>query len=272
MTIIWHFIRRLFFRWHFIRWLFIRKRARQYRRPGTAVLAVFLTFFATGYPVVAVSGISDQEEDIQPLASIVSAVADASKLRAEQQGYSSVDVEVRPLDNRLRLPLCTQPLSTFIPPGGDILGAISVGVRCSGIKSWTIYARANVSAKKAIPVLARPLPRNSLISRSDIKIIHQPLQFSNQDVITDPDAIIGMELSRALNAESTLKPNYLRAPKVIKRGQQVVLISGTRGLEVRMKGKALKDATAGERVNVTNLSSGQKIEGIANTDGTVTVP
>lgn len=228
-----------------------------------AVIALFLALFVTTSAIA---------EDIQPLESISAAVATASKLKAEKQGYSSVEVDVRPLDGHLRLPLCTKPLSTFTPPGGDTLGAISVGVRCSGEKSWTIYARANVSAKKAIPVLARPLPRNSLITKNDIKIVYQPQAFFNQDVITDADDIIGMELTRALNTDAAIKPNYLRAPKVITRGQQVILISGNHGLEVRMTGKALKDATAGERVNVTNLSSGQKIEGIANTDGTVSVP
>jgi flagella basal body P-ring formation protein FlgA len=100
----------------------------------------------------------------------------------------------------------------------------------------------------------------------------QPVQASMQGVITDPDQIIGMELTRALNAGSPIKPNQLRAPKIITRGQQVILVSGTNGLEVRMQGKALKDAVAGERIKVTNLSSGQQIEGIANTDGTVSVP
>jgi flagella basal body P-ring formation protein FlgA len=248
MTIFWHFFQLL--------------NSQQGLSLVTA-LAVFLTIFTTA---------TVSAEEIQPLETISLAVSSASKLKAEKQGYSSVEVEVRPLDSHLRLPLCSKPLSTFTPPGGDTLGAISVGVRCSGEKSWTIYARANVSAKKAIPVLARPLPRNSLITQSDIKIVYQPLEFFNQDVITDADDIIGMELTRALNTDSTIKPNYLRSPKVITRGQQVILVSGSHGLEVRMKGKALKDATAGERVNVTNLSSGQKIEGIANTDGTVSVP
>ena len=209
---------------------------------------------------------------IQPLSSITAAVASASKAKAEQQGYSNITVDVRPLDSRLRLPLCSKPLSTFSPSGSDSLGATSVGVRCSGEKSWTIYARTNVSAQKAIPLLARPLPRNTLITKSDIVMTDQPVQASMQGVITDPDQIIGMELTRALNAGSPIKPNQLRAPKIITRGQQVILISGTNGLQVRMQGKALKDAVAGERVKVTNLSSGQQIEGIANTDGTVSVP
>jgi len=210
---------------------------------------------------------------IQPLNSITSAVAEASTLKAEQQGYNNVDVNVRPLDNRLRLPKCSQPLSTFFPPGSNALGAVSVGVRCSGEKSWTIYARAQINARTAIPVLRRPLTRHSVITKDDLEMVNQPAGSpTTQGIILDPSQIIGMEITRALNAGSAIKPSQLRAPKIIARGQQVLLVSGTQGLEVRMQGKALKDAAAGERVKVTNLSSGQKIEGIANSDGTVSVP
>ena len=251
MTIFWHVLR--------------------LERPITTLAAITMLALVVLIAATHASAVNANPA-IQPLSSITAAVASASKAKAEQAGYSNITVDVRPLDSRLRLPLCNEPLSTFSPAGSDSLGATSVGVRCSGEKSWTIYARTNVSAQKAIPLLARPLPRNTLITKSDIVMTDQPVQASMQGVITDPDQIIGMELTRALNAGSPIKPNQLRAPKIITRGQQVILISGTNGLQVRMQGKALKDAVAGERVKVTNLSSGQQIEGIANTDGTVSVP
>jgi len=210
-------------------------------------------------------------ETIQPLNTITEAVVLASKENAQQQGHESVNVEVRPLDNRLRLPLCENTLSTFTPPGGRALGAISVGVRCTGEKPWTIYVRANVGAKRLIPVLSKTLPRHTLITKSDIELINQSQQHSHQDIIYDPDQIIGMELNRSLNAGSPIRESQLQKPNVVTRGQQIVLVAGTGSLEVRMQGKALKDAAAGERVRVTNLSSGQHVEGIANTDGTVSV-
>jgi len=236
--------------------------------------AKWLLFGITAYMLLSMALCSQAEEiRIQPLDSITSAVAAASALNAEQQGYNNVDVNVRPLDNRLRLPECGQPLSTFFPPGSNALGAISVGVRCSGDKAWTIYARAQVNARTAIPVLTRPLPRHSLVTKNDLKMVNQPAGSPiTQGIILNPNQIIGMEITRALNAGSAIKPSQLRSPKIITRGQQVLLVSGTKGLKVHVQGKALKDAAAGERIKVTNLSSGQKIEGIANSDGTVSVP
>ncbi|MEH6616201.1 MAG: flagellar basal body P-ring formation chaperone FlgA [Porticoccus sp.] len=218
----------------------------------------------------AVATLSDGDS-IQPLSTIADAVVVASTEQARQHGYENVNVEVRPLDSRLRLPQCANALSAFTPPGSGALGALSVGVRCTGDKPWTIYVRANVSAQMSIPVLTRTLPRHALITESDIEWVNRPQQSSSQDIIYDLDQIVGMELTRSLGAGSPIKSNQLRRPKVVARGQQIILIAGSESLEVRMQGKALRDAVAGERVKVTNLSSGQQVEGIANTDGTVSV-
>lgn len=207
-----------------------------------------------------------------PLDSISAAALAASEERARQHGYDNVSVEVRPLDQRLRLPHCQEPLSSFIPQANQVLGSVSVGIACTGDKPWTIYVRTQVSAQQAVPVLARPLARNTLITEADIKMIKQPVKSASNGVIYDPQQIIGMELTRQLDAGSVVRVTHLRAPKVIKRGQHVTLITGLEGLEVRIQGKALRDAASGERITVTNLSSGKQIEGIAHSDGTVTVP
>ena len=72
--------------------------------------------------------------------------------------------------------------------------------------------------------------------------------------------------------EYLFKINQLRYPRVVIRGQQVTLVTGLGGLEVRTQGKALRDAVAGKRVTVVNLNSGRQVEGIALSDGTVRVP
>ncbi len=208
----------------------------------------------------------------QSLQSITDTVVLAGKRRAQALGYDNVKVQVRPLDERLRLPGCEQPLDTFMPPGAPSLGAVNVGVRCASSQPWTIYVRAHISAQRAVPVLARPLARNTIISEADLTVIDQPIDMAISGVVYEVEQIIGMELTRSLDAGSTIGVNQLRPPKVIKRGQQVTLVAGAGNLQVRMQGKALGDATAGERVRVTNLSSNQQVEGIANSDGTVSVP
>ena len=52
----------------------------------------------------------------------------------------------------------------------------------------------------------------------------------------------------------------------------MTLLAGTDGLEVRMRGKAMGNAAAGERLQVTNISSGRRVEGVVLADGSVRIP
>lgn len=210
-------------------------------------------------------------EPNQALESITQAAISATQDRARDHGYDMVSVEVQALDSQLALPQCPKPLATIISETAQVLGPVSVGIRCGEGRLWTIYVRAEVSAQQEVPVLAGPLARNSIISRNDLKMVSQPLQADSNGIILDPDQIVGMELTRSLDANSPLKVNQLRLPKVVKRGQQVTMVAGIKGLEVRIQGKALGDAVAGERVTVANTDTGKRIEGVALADGTVSV-
>ena len=210
-------------------------------------------------------------DTLQPLNSVADTALQAAKARATAAGYRNVSVEARPLDNRLRLPLCSEQISASTPNTGDALGPVSVKVRCDGQQPWTIYVRTQVSAMQDVPVLARAMARKSLIGRDDIKLVSQPLGATESTIILEPSAIIGMELNRALPAGAYLRSHNLRAPKVIKRGQLITLRYKVSSLEDRSQGKALKDAAEGELITVTNLSSGKKVQGVALSDGTVIV-
>lgn len=210
-------------------------------------------------------------EDTQPTDSIERAVRTAAQERAHQHGYEDVSVDVRRLDPRLRLARCEAPLDTRIPPASAVLGAISVAVSCQGVSPWTVYVRSHVTAMQNIPVLNKPLARHAIISASDLDLVRQPIGQTIGGTVFDSEQLVGMQLTRALDAGATLRLSNLRKPDVIKRGQQVTLVSGTGGLEVRIAGKALDNAAEGERVTVSNLSSGKRVQGIAHADGTVSV-
>lgn len=227
----------------------------------TGVLAFGLSLHSAAFAV----------EAIQPLEDIVATAITAGKQRARQHGHDNISVDVRPLDNRLRLPRCATPLTGVIPQTSAVLGVVSVRIECAEPKPWSIYVRAKVIAQRAVPVLARPLARGAIVSKADIKLVDMPVESVANGIIFDPAQIIGMQVVRSLDADATVRVNQLRAPNVVKRGQLVTLIAGAGGLKVKVQGKAMGDAIAGERVSVANLSSGKKVEGTANADGTVSV-
>jgi flagella basal body P-ring formation protein FlgA len=61
----------------------------------------------------------------------------------------------------------------------------------------------------------------------------------------------------------------VESQKLVKRGQQVVLLAQTSSIIVKMSGKAMADGAAGEKIKVKNLSSDRVIEGIVTENGSV---
>ncbi|HAN27580.1 MAG TPA: flagella basal body P-ring formation protein FlgA, partial [Haliea salexigens] len=191
---------------------------------------------------------------------------------AQAQGYSDLEITARPLDSRLRLQACAEPLETFSSPNASVLGPVSVGVRCAQPSAWTLYVRLDVSTRATLPVLTDNLPRGTVISERDLILVERTITNATDAVILDSQQAIGLELVRPASAGSTLRHSQLRPPQLIARGQTVTLIAGSEGLQVTMQGRAMANAAAGDRLLVTNLASGRRVEGIVSADGSVHIP
>jgi flagella basal body P-ring formation protein FlgA len=191
---------------------------------------------------------------------------------AEDQGFRDVEVRVRQLDQRLRPALCSEDLTIVRPHNGRVLGPVSYGVRCAGDVPWTLYLRADVSAAVELPTLRRALPRGAVIAESDLQLSRRRVTSRAADLIMDEDMAIGMELKRPLAAGSELHYGQVEPPQLVTRGQMVTLVAGSAGLQVQMQGKAMASGAAGDRLMVTNVNSGRRVEGIVLSDGSVRIP
>jgi flagella basal body P-ring formation protein FlgA len=180
-------------------------------------------------------------------------------------------IEVKPLDRRLSLALCEQPLQTFDPPSLRKLGRTSVGVRCEGAKPWSLFVSAQVSVDLPVLVASQPLSRGSLVQAAHLELRPTNSDQLYNDYLTESEQAIGKRLRRDVKAGELISNGMLLTPKAVKYGAQVTLISRVAGLEVRMRGKALGQGGIGERVAVQNLSSERTVEGVIRASGLVEV-
>ena len=234
--------------------------ARRRDRPAPFAVAVL------ALPALAATAPPHPHEDI------LAAVEAAALSDATARGLDELEVRVRPLDRRLRPAQCGEALHIIRPHNARVLGPLSYGVRCAAPTPWTLYLRADVSAALQVPVLRAPLPRGALIAQGDLELITRRITGPVTDLILDPGRAIGRQLKRALAAGAALRYGHVALPRLISRGQTVTLLAGTDGLEVRMRGKAMGNAAAGERLQVTNISSGRRVEGVVLADGSVRIP
>ncbi|NYZ64338.1 flagellar basal body P-ring formation chaperone FlgA [Luteimonas deserti] len=167
------------------------------------------------------------------------------------------------LDPALRMPRCAQPLQARRS------GAATVEVACPD--GWRLFVPVRMRRHQTVLVLARSVAAGEPITADSFMTQQRDAARIAGAAIADPADAIGRSARRTLVAGSVLTAGDLVAPRLVRRGDTIALISGQDGIEVRMAGRALADAGARERISVENLSSRRVVQGTVDDAGNVRV-
>lgn len=222
--------------------------------------------------IVVASTLDAGETLYQDTEALKTAVREAILAGLETEPYSNLEISVRSVDNRLRLKACDRPLDTTVTNPSQKLGRLTTEVSCNSSSPWKIYVQATATAEMLVPVLARSLSRGSLVGPDDVFLKSVPVGLNHQPIIESKEALIGMEVRRSLSSGQPVQVSQVIAPNLIKRGQKVNIRYGETDLQITMAGKALQNGAQGEWVPVENTSSGRRIEGRVEKDGTIMIP
>lgn len=180
------------------------------------------------------------------------------------------EVQLKPVDARLRLTPCDSPLIAEMA-GGRRFGRITVNVRCPGASGWSVHLTGEIKAYAPVVVASRPLRRDTLVSAADVTLAERELGELAWGYINDAQAAVGKRLRRALPAFAAVAPLALEVQPLVRRGQIVTVSARTGGVEVRTSATALGDGALGERVRMRHSVSKRLIEGTVTADGLVEV-
>lgn len=169
------------------------------------------------------------------------------------------------LDPALRLPRCQEALSARVN------GSHSVEVSCPQAAGWRLFVPVRVRRSQTVLVLSRGIGAGQPITADAFVAEIRDASRIVGAAIADPAQAVGQVARRTLSAGTVLSTGDLVAPRLIRRGDNVSLVSRRGGLEVRMAGKALGDAGENERVMVENLSSRRVIQGVVGAGGDIWV-
>jgi len=219
-------------------------------------------------PVAAGAAVSGPIIDIASLQS----AAERAVRHEIPQADSQAIVRAQNLDARLRLAECDRPLTAAITGDGQVRAHTTVAVRCDGTLHWTIYISVNIDSEFSVLVARHAIARDAEITAADFEPMSRHLPGLTTDYVTSTAMIAGQRLRKSLAGGEALSLEALTPGNAIHRGQQVTLISGSGGFEVRMGAVALSDGRIAERIRVQNLSSQRVIEGIVRSDSVVEVP
>ncbi|MGE0484855.1 MAG: flagellar basal body P-ring formation chaperone FlgA [Gammaproteobacteria bacterium] len=214
---------------------------------------------ATSAAAAAIHDLADIEHAVRQFVA-TSAIADGD-----------VEANIGRLDPRLRLPRCSTALDARFPHARRANGPVSVEVRCSGDKPWSLYVPVTLTRYAEVVVTTRPVARGQVVATDDLALARRRLDGTRADFLGTPAEAAGQVARRNLAAGEIVGANQLERPRLVRRGDRVTLSSGHGGISVNVRGEALADGGAGERIRVRNLSSARVVEGIVNADGVVVV-
>jgi flagella basal body P-ring formation protein FlgA len=191
--------------------------------------------------------------------------------RLQNSKLQDFEVHVDRLDPRLRLAHCSAALEPFLPSTTQLMGRITVGIRCPEGKSWTVYVPAQIVVFENVLTAARPLLRGQRIEANDVMVVRQRANRRSRAYFHEPAQIIGMVAKRSIAMGKAFSLQLIQPPRLVQRGEDVTLVAETNALTVRMKGKALADGAEGDVIRVKNSTSNRVVEGVVTRPGIVKV-
>jgi flagella basal body P-ring formation protein FlgA len=178
-----------------------------------------------------------------------------------------VSFNVDEIDPRIVLKACSK-FEAYLPPGSQLMGRVSVGVRCLDSNSWSIYIPVQIKISRDLIISARALSMGQIMHEEDIARLNSEINQSG--VITDARQVIGKVLRYSIAAGYVLREDMLRAPYSVKQGQSVQLTIQGNGFSLSSSGVALSNASEGESVQI-RTSAGRTVSGIAIDEGVVRI-
>jgi flagella basal body P-ring formation protein FlgA len=198
----------------------------------------------------------------QDHASIRQAASDFARDLAITSGDpENTTISVGTLDRRLRLAKCDQPLEAFRSPNTKSHGRTTVGVRCDGNKSWKLYVSVNIQIIKPVVTLKHSVTRNSILRASDLVLQDKDISSLHRGYYSQIETVVGKHIKNSLKPGLVVTPSHVKNPLAVKKGATVLILADAGGIQVNMKGKAMKSGSLGDWIPVQNLSSKRKIEG-----------
>jgi flagella basal body P-ring formation protein FlgA len=233
----------------------------------------FIFFIAASFLCADLSANSSNSIGIHALDDIEASVRDF--VIREQSDADGVNVQVNSLDKRLRLAECSDQLKTFWSPGSRRYGRVTVQVVCEGPKSWRIHVQSTVTYEGTVWVLGKGVRRGEILDQSDLeqKVFtvggnHQAFR-NVADPVKNLDRWLGYEFSERVTAGTVLDESMLVPANIIKKGESVLIVYETVGLQLQTKGIAMTRAAKGSPVQVRNTSSGKTVDAIVLARGLV---
>lgn len=205
----------------------------------------------------------------QPVSSIQNVIGNF--IGKNFNGTAQYEYNLSPIDPRLRLPLCSEPLQVYSQTGALNPGRNTIGVQCHGDKKWNIYTTAQIKAYMKVLAVSKPIRRGEIITPSHLTLQRQDIATLRRGYLVNADAIVNKQAKHHLAIGAIVNRSDFVEPKIVKRGEKVNIVATSTHFSISMNGIALTDGHKNQRIRVRNVNSKRIIQATVIKPGLVSV-
>jgi flagella basal body P-ring formation protein FlgA len=222
--------------------------------------------------VVAVFGVvGSARAHAAPTLSLASVPATAEQAMRDHYGRpgSRVVANTEPLDLRLQLDACTEPLRALVSDQAQPRSRMTVPVQCPQPGGWTVRVPVRLQVFRQVLVSSRALLRGDGIGAADVHVEERDVTRLGYGYLDNLDQVAGRTLARAVARGTVLSPGSLGGRRMVRAGDHVQVLAQLEGIQVRAEGVALGSGDNGARLRVRNAASGRVIDAMVRAPGVV---
>jgi len=241
--------------------------------------------FAPGQPAISAAP-AGQASALPPSHEQLFALAKAWVSKDQQ--LPADQIQFAPLDSRVRIADCSQPLQFDYPFSSS---RETVRVRCNQANAWQLFLRLTspVTARVASPaptqnqtVAARPngpvtaqaatktvvvarrlLQRGTELNGSMLEEVQRPALGLDPLAISSLKDVESAEVVRDIPAGTALRSYDIKRSLMVRKGQSAMLTVGQgAGFQITVRVQAEQDGYMGEQIRLRNTESGRLISGV----------
>lgn len=214
-----------------------------------------------GQPTAATTSVQSQ----------ISAAIDLYLAELKRNRYTRMNAEVQPLDNRLQLPVCENPLDVEHQPKERIGGRLTLKVSCSDAGGWSVRIPATVQLFDYVVVAANSIPIATYLTDKELTLQEMDVALLYRGYYRDIAEVQGFVTKRPIPAGQVISPVTVNPANLVQKGETVSILAEAPGITIRAMGVALMNGAMGDMIQVKNTKSNKVVEGRISAPGQIKV-
>jgi len=187
-----------------------------------------------------------------------------------EKGFRS-EYSIGNIDPRLNTRNCDNPISFELNKQPEKQNNITILASCQDKKPWKFYVSVNFTLFGKVIVASGSIRRGDKITASQLETKEEIINRNRYISYSKPDEVIGMIAKRSIRNGSIIQASHIQPPKLVKRGDNVVIVATNSAISVRMMGTAMMDGSLGQQISIKNKQSERVVKGRVTEAGIVTI-